>query len=458
MSIRNRDVVILGLGLTGLSAARWASRHGARVRVADTRDAPPNAARLAAELPRVPILTGTFTDETFAGVDMIVLSPGLSKDQQVIADAVARGAELVGDVELFARALPPEQKLIAVTGSNGKTTVSALTGELLRTAGLKTEVVGNIGEPVLDSVAPHERGEPWPEVFVVELSSFQLETTISLKPTVATVLNVTENHLDRYPGMDVYAAAKARVFAGGGQQVLNRDDSRSLAMRLPGRTVHSFGADMPQSEDEWGMVVSHEVPWLARGDALLIAASDLALVGRHNALNALAALALASTVAEIDARVLATLAQFRGLPHRMERVAEIGGVLFVNDSKATTVAATQAALEGSGRPAVLIAGGDGKGQDFAPLKRSVEEHCRAVILLGRDAPVIAAALSGVKIPVETTSTLEVAVAHAIARARPGDIVLLSPACASLDMFRDYTERGERFRAAIAARQREAAHA
>src|SRR5215472_5522716 len=210
MSIRNRDVVILGLGLTGLSAAR-----------------------LAAELPRVPILTGTFTDETFAGVDMIVLSPGLSKDQQVIADAVARGAELVGDVELFARALPPEQKVIAVTGSNGKTTVSALTGELLRTAGLKTEVVGNIGEPVLDSLAPHERGEPWPEVFVVELSSFQLETTISLKPTVATVLNVTENHLDRYPGMDVYAAAKARVFAGGGQQVLNRDDSRSLAMRLP---------------------------------------------------------------------------------------------------------------------------------------------------------------------------------------------------------------------------------
>ena len=458
MAIRNRNVLVLGLGLTGLSAARWAAGHGARVRVADTRAAPPNAARLAVELPRVPILTGAFTDETFVGADMIVLSPGLSKDQQVIADAVASGAELVGDVELFARALPRNQKLIAVTGSNGKTTVSALTGELLRTAGLKTEVVGNIGEPVLDVLAAHERGEPWPDAFVVELSSFQLETTTSLKPTVATVLNVTENHLDRYPGMDAYAAAKARVFAGGGEQVLNRDDSRSLAMRLPGRTVHRFGAGIPQSEDEWGIVISHDAPWLARGGALIIAAGDLALVGRHNALNALAALALASTVAKIDARALATLAQFRGLPHRMERVAEIAGVLFVNDSKATTVAATQAALEGSGRPAVLIAGGDGKGQDFAPLKRSVEAHCRAVILLGRDAPVVAAALAGVKVPVEAASTLEVAVARAIARARPGDVVLLSPACASLDMFRDYAERGERFRAAIAGRQREAAHA
>jgi UDP-N-acetylmuramoylalanine--D-glutamate ligase len=460
MAIRNRDVLVLGLGLTGLSAARWAARQGARVRVADTRAAPPNAARLAAELPRVPILTGAFTDETFAGADMIVLSPGLSKDQQVIADAVARGAELVGDVELFARALPRSQKLIAVTGSNGKTTVSALTGELLRTAGLKTEVVGNIGEPVLDALAAHERGEPWPDAFVVELSSFQLETTTSLEPTVATVLNVTENHLDRYPGIDAYAAAKARVFAGGGEQLLNRDDSRSLAMRLPGRTVHSFGAGIPQSQsdDEWGIVASREAPWLARGGALLIAAGDLALVGRHNALNALAALALASTVAKIDARVLATLAQFHGLPHRMERVAEIGGVLFVNDSKATTVAATLAALEGSGRPAVLIAGGDGKGQDFAPLRRSVEAHCRAVILLGRDAPVIATALSGVELPVEAASTLEVAVARGIARATSGDVVLLSPACASLDMFRDYAERGERFRAAIAARQREAAHA
>jgi UDP-N-acetylmuramoylalanine--D-glutamate ligase len=311
---------------------------------------------------------------------------------------------------------------------------------------------------VLDALAAHERGEPWPDVFVVELSSFQLETTASLKPTVATVLNVTENHLDRYAGIGAYAEAKARVFSGGGEQVLNRDDQRSLAMRLPGRTVQTFGAGIPEAEDEWGMVSSHGAPWLARGGALLLGAGDLSLVGRHNALNALAALALASTLAKVDGRMLAALAQFRGLPHRMERIAEIGDVLFVNDSKATTVAATHAALEGVGRPAVLIAGGDGKGQNFAPLRAGVEAHCRAVILVGRDAPEIAAALSGVKATVEAAPTLEGAVARAIVRARAGDVVLLSPACASLDMFRDYVERGERFRAAVAAHQREAAHA
>ena len=457
-TIRNRNVVVLGLGVTGLSAARWAARHGAGVRVADTRANPPGALRLAADLPRVPVTTGPFTDETFAGADMIVISPGLAKDQAPIAAAVARGVELVGDVEVFARALPRSQKLIAVTGSNGKTTVSALTGHLLGAAGLRVAVVGNIGEPVLDTLAAHEADEPWPDVFVVELSSFQLETTKSLTPTVATVLNVTENHLDRYAGIGDYAAAKARVFSAGGEQVLNRDDQRSLGMRLPGRIVQTFGTGIPQAEDEWGMVTSHGASWLARGGALLLAASDLSLVGRHNALNSLAALALASTVSKVDARMLAVLAQFRGLPHRMERIAEIADVLFVNDSKATTVAATLAALEGVGRPAVLIAGGDGKGQNFAPLRAGVEAHCRAVILVGRDAPEIAAALSGVKIAVEAAPTLEGAVARAIAGARAGDVVLLSPACASLDMFRDYVERGERFRAAVAAHQREAAHA
>ncbi|TMH34389.1 MAG: UDP-N-acetylmuramoyl-L-alanine--D-glutamate ligase [Betaproteobacteria bacterium] len=458
MSVRDRNVLVLGLGVTGLSAARWATRQGARVRVADTRANPPCVSRLATELPKVPVLTGPFTDEKLSGADMIVVSPGLSKDLPPIAAAVARGVELVGDVELFARALPPDQKLAAITGSNGKSTVSALTGELLRAAGLTAAVVGNIGEPVLDVLAAHERGEPWPDAFVVELSSFQLETTASLKPTVATVLNVTENHLDRYRGMESYAAAKARVFMAGGEQVLNRDDRRSLAMRLPARAVQTFGAGAPQSERQWGLIESQGAPWLARADEPLLATSDLCLVGRHNALNALAALALASTLAKVDARMLHALAQFRGLPHRMERVGEMGGVLFVNDSKATTVAATEAALEGLGRSAVLIAGGDGKGQDFTALKSAVEAHCRAVILLGRDAPAIAAALSGVKAVIEAASTLEVAVARAIARAQSGDVVLLSPACASLDMFRDYLERGERFRAAVATQQREAAHA
>jgi UDP-N-acetylmuramoylalanine--D-glutamate ligase len=458
MDVRGRHVVVLGLGVTGLSAARWAVRHGAHVRVADTRSKPPGATQLAAELPQVPLATGPLTDATLAGADLIVISPGLAKDQAPIARAQVRGAELVGDIELFARALPRGQKLIAVTGSNGKTTVATLTGELVRAAGLRASVVGNIGEPVLDVLATHERDTPWPDVFVVELSSFQLETTASLKPTAATVLNVSENHLDRYAGMNEYAAAKARVLGGAEVQVLNRDDPRVWAMRVAGRPIQNFGGDAPPTASDWGLVMHDGALWLAHGRNLLLRASDLALVGRHNALNALAALALTSCVATIDASVLAALAAFRGLPHRMERVAEVGGVLFVNDSKATTVAATLAALEGIDRPAALIAGGDGKGQDFAPLRAGVDAHCRAVVLLGRDAPAIAAALAGVRSLVEFAPGLEAAVARAIAQARAGDAVLLSPACASLDMFRDYIERGDRFKAAVALHAKEAAHA
>jgi UDP-N-acetylmuramoylalanine--D-glutamate ligase len=458
MNVRDRNVVVLGLGVTGLSAARWAVRRGARVRVSDTRVDPPGAAQLAAELPQVPLTRGPFDEATFAGVELIVISPGLAKDQPLIAAAVARGASLVGDIDLFAQALPAGQKVLAITGSNGKTTVAALTGELVGAAGLSAEVVGNIGMPVLDVLHVHERGTPWPDVFVVELSSFQLETTTRLTCTAAAVLNVSENHLDRYPDMAAYAAAKARIFTAAGEQVLNRDDLRSMAMRRPGVVVQTFGADVPQTENEWGFVAHHGATWLARGGALLIAASELALVGRHNALNALAALALTSLVARIDAPVLAALAAFRGLPHRMERVAEIGGVLFVNDSKATTVAATLAALDGLDRSAVLIAGGVGKGQDFSPLRPGVAAHCRAVVLLGRDAPAMATALANLELPVEIAPALDAAVARAIAHARTGDAVLLSPACASLDMFRDYAERGDRFRAAVAAHAREAAHA
>jgi len=458
MDMRNRRVVVLGLGATGLSAARWAACRGARVAVADTRPDPPRAAQLRAELPRIAITTGPISDATLAGAELIIISPGLAKDQRPILAAVDRGVELVGDIEIFARALPPGQRLLGITGSNGKTTVTSLVAELLRAAGLRVAALGNIGEPVLDALGAYERGAPWPDVVVVELSSFQLETTTSLKPSAATVLNVTENHLDRYAGIDAYAAAKARIFAGGGEQILNRDDPRSLAMRLPGRVVHTFGGGIPEGEDDWGLVQTKGSLRLARGGALLLAASELSLIGKHNLLNALAALALASTVTKIDKKVLGALSAFRGLPHRMERVAEIGGVLFVNDSKGTTVAATLAALDGLERPAVLIAGGEGKGQDFSPLKAGVNAHCRAVVLLGRDAPTIAAALSGALPPIESAPALEVAVARAVTRAQPGDAVLLSPACASLDMFRDYAERGDRFKAAVAAHAREAAHA
>jgi len=454
IDVRGRDVVVLGLGQTGLSLARWLARRGARVRVADTRQAPPGADALHQVLPGVRVETGPFVASTFDGAEMIAISPGVAKDQPAIAAAVAAGATLVGDVELFARSLPIGQKVLAITGTNGKTTVTALTGALGEAAGLTTAVAGNIGTPVLDVLSRHDDGAPWPDLFVLELSSYQLETTSSLEVAAATVLNVSPNHLDRYAGIVDYAAAKARIFARASVQVINRDDPVVRLMRLPGHTVQTFGASVPLSEEEWGLVVRGGEEWLARGGELIVPVSRLALVGRHNALNALAALALVAAVAKVTPEVVAALAGFRGLPHRMERVADQGGVLFVNDSKATTVAATQAALAGIDRPVVLIAGGDGKGQSFVPLKPAVERACRAVLLIGRDAPLVAQGLAGGTVPVEQLGTLDRAVARAFEIARPGDAVLLSPACASLDQFASFGERGERFAALVRERLQE----
>jgi UDP-N-acetylmuramoylalanine--D-glutamate ligase len=342
------------------------------------------------------------------------------------------------------------QKVLAITGTNGKTTVATLTGELTSAAGLSTIVAGNIGHAVLDALARHDAGERWPDVVVLELSSYQLEATTSLKPAAAAVLNVSANHMDRYAGLADYAGAKARIFENATVQILNRDDPIVRLMRQPGRTVQTFGASVPLSEEEWGLVERPAGAWLARGGELIMQVSRLALVGRHNALNALAALALASSVAKIGRPVLDALAQFRGLPHRMTPIADAGGVLFIDDSKGTTVAATQVALEGLGRPVILIAGGDGKGQSFVPLKASVDRVCRTVLLIGRDAPQIARALTGTSARVETVGTLDAAVSRAIDIASPGDAVLLSPACASLDQFRDYVERGTRFSALVKA--------
>jgi UDP-N-acetylmuramoylalanine--D-glutamate ligase len=444
MSYAGRHVVVLGLGLTGLSLARWLTRQGAHVRIADSRDAPPNAAVLEEELPGIELETGPLAPTTFAGADLIAISPGVPREQPAIRDAVARGVDLAGDIELFARALPAHQKVLAITGTNGKTTTTALTGALVRAAGLSAVVAGNIGAPVLDQLTAIENGAPRPDVFVLELSSYQLETTASLRATAASVLNVTANHLDRYEGIADYASAKARIFAGDGVQVLNRDDAIVRLMRLPGRTAQTFGAGVPQSEEEWGLVERGDGAWLARGGELLLPAAALTLVGRHNAQNALAALALLSSLAKIQRPVLDALTAFRGLPHRMERLTEAGGVLFIDDSKATTVAATEVALAGLGRPCVLIAGGDGKGQSFAPLKPVVDAACRAVLLIGRDAPLVARALEGSRVPVETPGTLDRAVARAFELAREGDAVLLSPACASLDQFASFEARGARF--------------
>ena len=455
---RGRQVLVLGTGLTGLALARWLVRRGARVRAADTRAAPPNAARLAAELPDVPLATGPLDASTFAGVELIAISPGVPREQPAIAEAVAAGAEIAGDVELFARELPAGQKLLAITGTNGKTTTTALTGELVRAAGLTAVVAGNFGGPVLDALASIESGAPWPAAFFLELSSFQLETLTSLAPTAATVLNVTANHMDRYSGIADYAAAKARIFHGPRAALLNRDAPIVRLIRRPGHTVQTFGASVPMSEEEWGLVSRPDGEWLARGGELLLPASALALVGRHNALNALAALALVASIARIRQPVLDALRRFRGLPHRMERVGEANGVVWVNDSKATTVAATEVALASVGRPVVLIAGGDGKGQSFAPLKGVVDRHCRAVLLIGRDAADVSRGIAGTTARVEHCGTLDAAVARAREIARDGDVVLLSPACASLDQFADYEARGERYAARVRSFAREEPHA
>jgi UDP-N-acetylmuramoylalanine--D-glutamate ligase len=448
---QGRHAVVLGLGMTGLSLARHLARHGADVRVADTRSDPPNRAALASALPQVPLQTGEFSEATFDGADIIAISPGVSQHHPAIRAAVEAGVEIVGDIELFARALPADQKVLAVTGTNGKSTVASLAGALTQASGLSTIVAGNIGHAVLDALATIEAGAAWPNVFVLELSSYQLETTTSLRLVAAAVLNVSPNHMDRYAGIADYAEAKARIFARANVQVLNRDDPIVRLMRWPGRTAQTFGESVPLSEEEWGLVERADGAWLARGGELLMQASRLALVGRHNAQNALAALALASSLARIGRPMLEALAGFRGLAHRMTPIVEAEGVLYVDDSKGTTVAATQAALAGIGRPVVLIAGGDGKGQGFAPLRASVERTCRAVLLIGRDAPQIARALEGSAVRVEMPGTLGAAVERAIDLAVPGDAVLLSPACASLDQFRDYAERGRRFAEFVRAR-------
>ena len=429
--------------------ATWLTRHGARVRAADTRAHPPHADRLKRQLPQAEIITGGFTEACFKNIDLIAISPGVPLAEPMLASALQRGVPVVGDVEIFAWSLEPHPaKVIAITGSNGKSTVTALCGEMCVAAGLKTVVAGNIGLPVLDALSAIEDGAPMPDVFVLELSSFQLETTGSLNADAATVLNVTEDHMDRYAGMTEYAAAKARVFVGQGVQVLNREDAYSRAMAQAGRRVETFGLDAPANDADWGLLHQAGQEWLAHGSQALIDARDIPVPGRHNAANALAALALCQAIGLPLAPLLAALRAFKGLAHRVQKVAEVNGITFYDDSKGTNVGATVAALSGMREPVVLIAGGDGKGQDFAPLKAACAEHARAVVLIGRDAARIEVALQGCNVPLYHAKTLDEAVGVAFRAAQAGDAVLLSPACASFDMFRNYVHRAQVFIAAV----------
>ncbi|MDP1645542.1 MAG: UDP-N-acetylmuramoyl-L-alanine--D-glutamate ligase [Thiobacillus sp.] len=449
LQLSGKTILVLGLGDTGLSCARWLAARGARVSVADSRAAPPHAGRLAELLPQVPLYTGPFDDVLLQATELLVVSPGVPLAEPAVARAVAAGIERVGDVELFARAIRAlnaqrehPMRVIAITGSNGKSTVTAMCGDMCRMAGLTTCVAGNIGLPVLDALYEIEQGiAPAPQVWVLELSSFQLETTSSLSADAATVLNLSEDHMDRYPDMDAYAAAKARIFSGDGIQVVNRDDARTLAMALPGRRVVSFGLDRSPRDENLGLCEDE----LCLGGDMLMPLSALPVTGLHNAANALAALALTRALGLPMEALLRGLLHFKGLPHRVEKVAEIEGVTYYDDSKGTNVGATEAALYGMGaRKAVVILGGDGKGQDFSPLKAAVEANARAVLLIGRDAPLIATALSGSGVDSYPVAGLPEAVELAQRLAQPGDAVLLSPACASFDMFRNYIHRAEVF--------------
>jgi len=495
-ALKDLHVLILGLGHSGLAMARWCARCGARVTVADTRETPPQLAALREQLPDARFVSGPFTAALVEGTDVrcVLRSPGLTPAAvaPVLIAAHAIGVRVSGELGLFAQALTDLKtdtgyapRVLAVTGTNGKTTVTALTGQLVERAGKAVAVAGNIGPTLLDTLAQKLDAQALPEVWVVELSSFQLDGVDNFEPTAATVLNLTQDHLDWHGSMDAYAAAKARIFGSSGLMVLNREDPLVMKMlpepvRLKGgkfeqRAHVTFGADMPQRPGDFGIEVVNGMAWLVRAleadETLkkrkdndeelhfqrLMPAEALRIRGRHNAVNALAAVALALTAGCPLGPMLYGLREYRGEPHRVEPVGIVNEVEYFDDSKGTNVGATVAALQGLGaeRPLVVILGGDGKGQDFSPLAAPVARHARAAVLIGRDAPLIRAALEGTGVALLDATSMHEAVALATQRAHAGDAVLMSPACASFDMFDNYPHRARVFREAVQTVAREA---
>ncbi|WP_042421335.1 UDP-N-acetylmuramoyl-L-alanine--D-glutamate ligase [Comamonas granuli] len=487
--LRDQQVLVLGLGASGLAMARWCVRCGAQVTVADTRDAPPQLALLRAELPQVRFVAGALDGALLesGAVTAVYRSPGLSPQAiaPVLDAASARGISVGGELDLYAQALHALRAahgyapaVLAITGTNGKTTVTALTGKLVAHAGRTVAVAGNIGPTLLDTLAGRIDSAQLPEVWVLELSSFQLDGVCGFEPTAATVLNLTQDHLDWHGDMAAYAAAKARIFGTQALMVLNRDDARVMDMlppavpvsakgrpqKLQQRAHLTFGAGMPQRPGDYGIELVNGMAWLVRAQEAdetvrrskgadeelhiqrLMPADALRIRGRHNATNALAALALAQAAGCALSAMLYGLREYRGEPHRVEPVGIVNGVEFFDDSKGTNVGATVAALSGLGaeRRLVVILGGDGKGQDFSPLAAPLLRHARAAVLIGRDAPALRAALQETGLLLHDAATLPEAVRWAAERAHAGDAVLLSPACASLDMFRDYAHRAEVF--------------
>jgi UDP-N-acetylmuramoylalanine--D-glutamate ligase len=493
-TLRDLHVLVLGLGASGLAMVRWCALHGAVVTVVDSRAAPPQLAVLRAELPAVRFVHSEFNAALVegSGIRAVFKSPGLSPAETtgVMDAALGLGLWLGGELSLFAQALKDlaaspvpaihahySPKVLAITGTNGKTTVTSLTGHLVRWSGKSVAVAGNIGPTLLDTLRQALADGALPEVWVLELSSFQLDLPSGLEPTAAVVLNITQDHLDWHGSMDAYARAKANIFGATGLMLLNREDAAVMAMRPAPvraklqrpveREYVSFGTDMPQRPGDFGLEDMNGMTWLVRAlqadetrkkfqhlEALHIQrfmpADALRIRGRHNASNALAALALCSAAGCALGPILFGLREYRGEPHRVESVGILNGVEFFDDSKGTNVGATVAALSGLGaeRKLVLLLGGEGKGQDFSPLAAPVARYVRSVVLIGRDAPLIRAALADAAVPLLDARDMDDAVAQANRAAHAGDAVLLSPACASFDMFKDYAHRAECFVEAV----------
>lgn len=442
--VSDRRTLIVGLGKTGLSCVRHLSGQGREVAVADSRLQPPGLDELRSRWPDVPVYLGEFEAERFSGFNELVVSPGISIAEPAIKAAAEQGARIRGDIDLFAEAA--DAPIIAITGSNGKTTVTTLVGDMARAAGRRVQVGGNIGTPALDLLGQGA------DLYVLELSSFQLETTEELGALAATVLNVSDDHMDRYPDKMAYYQAKQRIYRGCRNAIVNLDDALSTPMAMDSIRFLCFGFNRVNPEtfstrdDEHGT-------WITFGLDNLLLASELKLMGLHNLSNVMAALALGHAAGLPMDVMLEVARAFRGLPHRCEFVRTLNGVDYINDSKGTNVGATVAAIESlvpdHGR-IVLIAGGEGKGADFHPLQEPVASCCRSVVLIGRDAGLMEQAIAK-RVPVTRAESLADAVSAAAEQAHEGDRVLFSPACASFDMFRDYGERGDCFRSLVEAR-------
>lgn len=433
--------LVAGLGQTGYSIAGYLHRRKLPFAVFDTRTEVDRLTEFSAKFPGVEVFLGDFPSALYAKISQIIASPGLSLEEPFLEQAKRHGIPIIGDIECFAQQV--KAPVVAITGTNGKSTVTTLMGEMAKAAGICVAVGGNIGNTILDLL---DDGKPY-ALWVLELSSFQLDLTSSLRPLAATMLNVTPDHLDRHHTLENYILAKQRIYHHAQYCLYQRDDAATKPLQPPETAeIENFGLDAPK-EDQWGIIEKDHSHYLAHGKKILCSVDSLKIHGKHNWLNALAACALATKAGIAEPYILQVLETFTGLPHRCQTVRLLNGVSWINDSKGTNVGATISAIEGIG-PAisgkiVLIAGGLGKGADFRLLSPTVEKYAREVILIGKDAPLIAKALDQV-VPLTKANTFEIAIQAAAQAAKSGDVVLLSPACASMDMFKDYVHRGECF--------------